>query len=234
MKAAKALNPLCIKYREQIFSGHSIVVMKLLFTQCYRLQKLFFAKMSTSTAKPVVPSQHNLVWIDLEMTGLDVDKDRIIEIACIVTNKNLEIVERGPDVVIHESDELLASMDEWCIVNHEKSGLTKAVRDSKVNLAEAEDLVLDFVKKYCPERTCPLAGSSVYMDRMFLNRYMPRLNQYLHYRVVDVSTVKELCKRWNGAIFSQCPTKKLVHRALDDIEESIQELKYYKGHMFQK
>ncbi|XP_065078969.1 probable oligoribonuclease isoform X2 [Ochlerotatus camptorhynchus] len=190
--------------------------------------------MSTSAAKPIVPSQHNLVWIDLEMTGLDVEKDRIIEIACIVTNKNLEILESGPDVVIHEPDEILAAMNEWCQVNHAKTGLTQAVRDSKVNVAEAEDLVLNFVKKYCPERACPLAGNSVFMDRMFLNRYMPRLNEYLHYRTVDVSTVKELCKRWNGAVFSHCPSKKLVHRALNDIEESIEELKYYKGHMFQK
>lgn len=191
-------------------------------------------KMFTSAAKSLAYSQHNMVWIDLEMTGLDVEKDRIIEIACIVTNKNLDVMERGPNVVIHESDEILANMSEWCQKNHSISGLTQAVRDSKVNLEEAEDLVLDFVKKYCPEKACPLAGSSVYMDRMFLNRYMPRFNEFLHYRIIDVSTIKELCKRWNGAVFSQCPPKKLLHRTLDDIEESIAELKYYKQHIFLK
>lgn len=191
-------------------------------------------KMCTSAAKSLARSQHNMVWIDLEMTGLDVEKDRIIEIACIVTNKNLDILERGPNLVIHESDEILANMNEWCQKTHSISGLTQAVRDSKVNLEEAEDLVLDFVKKYCPKNVCPLAGNSVYMDRMFLNRYMPRLNDYLHYRIVDVSTIKELCKRWNGAVFSQCPPKKLLHRTLDDIEESIAELKYYKQQIFHK
>ncbi|XP_062555022.1 oligoribonuclease, mitochondrial isoform X2 [Armigeres subalbatus] len=191
--------------------------------------------MSTAPAtKPIVPSQHNLVWIDLEMTGLEVEKDRILEIACVVTNKNLDILERGPDIVIHEPEEVLTAMNEWCQVNHAKTGLTQAVRDSKTNLQQAEQMVLDFVKKYCPEKACPLAGNSVYMDRMFLYRYMPRLNEYLHYRIVDVSTVKEVCKRWNGAVFSHCPPKKLVHRALDDIEESIRELQYYKDYMFQK
>lgn len=191
--------------------------------------------MSTkATTKPIVPSQHNLVWIDLEMTGLEVEKDRILEIACIVTNKNLEILERGPDIVIHEPEEVLTAMNEWCQINHGKTGLTQAVRESKINLEEAEQMVLDFVKKYCPEKACPLAGNTIYMDRMFLYRYMPKLNDYLHYRIVDVSTIKELCKRWEGKVFSHCPPKKLVHRALDDIEESIQELKYYKDYMFQK
>ncbi|XP_039445655.1 oligoribonuclease isoform X1 [Culex pipiens pallens] len=190
-------------------------------------------KMSTASPPPKPPSQHNLVWIDLEMTGLNVETDRIIEIACIVTNKNLDVLERGPDIVIHEPAQIMEAMNEWCKVNHAKTGLTQAVADSKVTLAEAEQQVLDFVKRHCPEKACPLAGNSIYMDRMFLNRYMPRLNDYLHYRIVDVSTIKEVCKRWNGSIFSHAPPKKLAHRALEDIEESIKELKYYKQYMFQ-
>ncbi|XP_055530948.1 probable oligoribonuclease isoform X2 [Wyeomyia smithii] len=186
----------------------------------------------SSSARPKSPSQHNLVWIDMEMTGLDAQNDRILEIACIVTSKNLDILDSGIDVVIHEPDEVLQEMDEWCVINHEKTGLTQAVRNSQVNLEEAENIVLDFVKKHCPEKACPLAGSSVYMDRMFLCRYMPRLNAYLHYRIVDVSTIKELCKRWNGAILSHAPPKRFKHRALEDIEDSIKELQYYRSFMF--
>lgn len=191
------------------------------------------SRMKSTAPQSKAPSQNNLVWIDLEMTGLNVETDRIIEIGCIITNKHLDVIERGPDIVIHEPDEVLENMNEWCKVTHGKTGLTQAVRDSKVSLPEAEQTILDFVKKHCPENACPLAGSSVHMDRMFLYRYMPRLNNYIHYRIVDVSTIKELCKRWNGAVFSHAPPKKLQHRALEDIEESIAELIYYKQYMFQ-
>lgn len=187
--------------------------------------------MSSST-RPKSPSQHNLVWIDLEMTGLDAEKDKILEIACIVTNKNLDILEPGIDIVLHEPDEVLQRMNEWCMINHEKTGLVQAVKDSRIGLLEAENTILEFIKKHCPAKACPLAGNSIYMDRLFLIRYMPRLNEYLHYRIVDVSTIKELCKRWNGAIFSHVPSKQLRHRALDDIEESIKELRYYRSFMF--
>ncbi|XP_058461742.1 oligoribonuclease [Malaya genurostris] len=191
-----------------------------------------FLRMHTSVNLPKVPSQHNLVWIDMEMSGLDVENDRILEIACTITNKNLECLEPGLNFVIHQPEAILQSMNDWCKQNHGKTGLTQAVRDSKISLAEAEQTVLELVRKHCPEKACPLAGNSVYMDRMFLNRYMPRLNEFLHYRVVDVSSIKELCKRWNGAIFSRVPSKQLSHRALEDIQESIEELKYYKQHMF--
>ncbi|XP_055597943.1 oligoribonuclease, mitochondrial isoform X2 [Uranotaenia lowii] len=181
-------------------------------------------------AKP--PSQNNLVWIDLEMTGLDITKDHIIEIACIITNKNLEILDMK-DVVIHQPEEVLENMNDWCKDHHGKTGLTQAVRASTVTLTEAEQSVLELVRKHCPEKGCPVAGNSVYMDRLFLYRYMPALNEYLHYRIVDVSTIKEVCRRWNGAIFSRAPPKVLNHRALDDIKESIKELQYYKQFMFQ-
>ncbi|XP_055630747.1 oligoribonuclease isoform X2 [Toxorhynchites rutilus septentrionalis] len=187
-------------------------------------------RMNNSTPKP--PSKHNLVWIDLEMTGLDLEKHRIVEIACLVTNKNLEVVEPGKDIVIHHPEEVLQEMTDWCRDVHTQTGLTQAVRDSKVDIEEAERIVLEYVKRHCPERSCPLAGNTIYMDRMFLYRYMPTLNEYLHYRVVDVSSMKELCKRWNGEIFSKAPPKSLKHRALQDIEESIGELKYYKQYMF--
>ncbi|XP_053688701.1 probable oligoribonuclease [Sabethes cyaneus] len=188
--------------------------------------------MSASSVKVKSPSVHNLVWIDMEMTGLDVQNDKILEIACIVTNKNLELLEPGIDIVIHQPEEVLGMMNDWCVINHGKSGLTQAVRNSRVGLSEAEEIVLEFVKKHCPPKGCPLAGNSVYMDRMFLANYMPRLNDYLHYRIVDVSTIKELCKRWNGAVFSRVPSKQLNHRALDDIGESIKELRFYRPYMF--
>ncbi|XP_058838207.1 oligoribonuclease [Topomyia yanbarensis] len=201
-----------------------------------KFNRLFRARaqiMYSSASRSKTPSQHNLVWIDMEMSGLDVDNDKILEVACIVTNKNLEYLEPGLNLVIHEPESVLQSMNEWCKVNHSKTGLLQAVRDSRIGLSDAEQTILDVVKKHCPEKACPLAGNSVYMDRMFLSRYMPRLNEFLHYRIVDVSSLKELCKRWNGAIFSRVPPKELRHRALEDIEESIKELQYYRQYMFQ-
>lgn len=177
-------------------------------------------------------SVQNLVWIDLEMTGLDVEKDRILEIACIVTDSKLNIIAKGPNIIINEPDVVLAGMNSWCKDHHSKSGLIEAVKKSTYSVDQAERDVLDFVKKYCPERKCPMAGNSIYMDRLFIMKYMPTLNEYLHYRVIDVSTVKELCKRWNQNVYNSSPPKKLAHRALDDIEESINEMKYYKSMFF--
>ncbi|XP_049296159.1 probable oligoribonuclease [Anopheles funestus] len=177
-------------------------------------------------------SSQNLVWMDLEMTGLDVDKDRILEIACIITDSKLNIIAKGPNIIIHEPDAVLNTMNSWCKEHHAKSGLIEAVKKSTYTLGEAEQHVLDFVKQYCPERSCPMAGNSIYMDRIFVIKHMPTLNEYLHYRVIDVSTVKELSKRWNGYVYNSSPPKILAHRALDDIEESIKEMKYYKDVFF--
>uniref|UniRef100_A0A182NY97 Probable oligoribonuclease n=1 Tax=Anopheles dirus TaxID=7168 RepID=A0A182NY97_9DIPT len=174
----------------------------------------------------------NLVWIDMEMTGLDVDKDRILEIACIITDGELDIIAKGPNLIIHESESVLEGMDDWCKEHHTKSGLIEAVRKSTYSLEQAETEVLEFVKQHCPERSCPMSGNSIYMDRLFVIKHMPSLNSYLHYRVVDVSTVKELCKRWNEDVYKRSPPKLLAHRALDDIEESIKEMKYYKAMLF--
>uniref|UniRef100_A0A182WPN1 Probable oligoribonuclease n=1 Tax=Anopheles minimus TaxID=112268 RepID=A0A182WPN1_9DIPT len=177
-------------------------------------------------------SSTNLVWIDMEMTGLEVDKDRILEIACIVTDSKLNIIAKGPNIIINEPETVLDAMNSWCKDHHAKSGLIEAVRKSTHTLEQAERQVLDFVKQYCPERSCPMAGNSIYMDRLFVIKHMPALNQYLHYRVIDVSTVKELSKRWNGEVYKSSPPKLLAHRALDDIEESIKEMKYYKETFF--
>ena len=176
-----------------------------------------------------------LIWIDLEMTGLDVEKETILEIACIITEGNLNIVERGPNLIIHHEDEILNNMNAWCIEHHGKSGLTQAVKDSHISIQEAEEQVLEFVTRHTPHGCCPLAGNSVGMDKRFLDKYMPRLAAHFHYRIIDVSTIKELCKRWysgKNKLENRPPAKKLSHRALDDIEESIWELQFYKANVF--
>ncbi|XP_318057.4 probable oligoribonuclease [Anopheles gambiae] len=201
-------------------------------TSCYKLWHTLSAVSKANRSTMSETSVQNLVWIDLEMTGLDVEKDRILEIACIVTDSKLNIIAKGPNIIINEPDVVLAGMNSWCKDHHSKSGLIEAVKKSTYSVDQAERDVLDFVKKYCPERKCPMAGNSIYMDRLFIMKYMPTLNEYLHYRVIDVSTVKELCKRWNQNVYNSSPPKKLAHRALDDIEESINEMKYYKSMFF--
>ncbi|XP_076465609.1 putative oligoribonuclease [Babylonia areolata] len=176
--------------------------------------------------------EERLVWVDLEMTGLDVEKDRIIEIACIVTSGNLKVIAEGPNIVINQSKELMDSMNDWCQEHHGKSGLTKSVLESQISTSEAEEKVLAFVRQHTDAGCAPLAGNSVHMDKMFLQRYMPSLTSHLHYRIVDVSTVKELCRRWYPTEFNSKPKKELAHRALDDIRESIKELQYYRQAIF--
>jgi oligoribonuclease len=173
-----------------------------------------------------------LVWMDMEMSGLDPDKESILEIATLLTNGALEVVAEGPDLVIHQPEELLAAMDEWNTKHHGASGLIDRVRASTVTLAQAEAETLAFVQKHCNKRKAPLAGNSVHQDRRFLERYMPKLEGWLHYRNVDVSTVKELARRWYPEVFTKRPDKKEAHRALDDIRESIEELRYYRANVF--
>lgn len=173
-----------------------------------------------------------LVWIDMEMSGLDPARERILEIATIITDGQLEIIAEGPELVVQQPDDVLAGMDAWNTEHHGASGLTERVRTSTITEQEAERRTLEFLVQHVPERAAPLAGSSVHQDRLFLSRYMPAIDRYLHYRIVDVSTVKELVRRWSPNAFDARPRKKSTHRALDDIRESIEELRYYRRAVF--
>jgi oligoribonuclease len=174
-----------------------------------------------------------LVWIDLEMTGLDVSREEILEIATIVTDAELRIVAEGPDLVIHQPDALLDGMDAWNTEHHGKSGLTARSRASSITTADASAQTLAFLESVgVKPNSAPLAGNSIHQDRIFLAKYMPAVERHVHYRNVDVSTIKELVKRWMPAIYEARPTKKASHRALDDIKESIEELRYYRSSAF--
>ena len=171
----------------------------------------------------------NLVWLDLEMTGLDPRKDRIIEIATVITDKDLHILAEGPVFAIHQSDALLDGMDDWCTKTHGKSGLTERVKTSKVTEAEAEATTLQFISQYVDKNQSPLCGNSISQDRRFLDKYMPTLEDYFHYRLIDVSTIKELARRWQPKLYKGFD-KTSKHQALDDIKDSIDELTYYRTH----
>ncbi len=187
-------------------------------------------------------SDRNLVWIDLEMTGLDPEICTIIEIATIITDSQLNIIAEGPNLVIHQSEEALAVMDEWNVKHHGESGLTEAVRNSKISLEEAERETLKFIKKHTAPRTAPLCGNSIWQDRRFLIKYMPRVEAHVHYRNIDVSSVKELARRWYAPELLAVEPVELAegeqaaqaHRALDDIKASIAELKLYRERIFVK
>jgi oligoribonuclease len=171
----------------------------------------------------------NLIWIDLEMTGLDPDKERIIEIATIVTDANLNTLAEGPVIAVHQSDEQLEAMDDWCTRTHGNSGLTQRVRESTYSEREAELETIAFLKNYVDQGVSPICGNSVGQDRRFLVKFMPELENYFHYRTLDVSTLKELASRWKPEVLEGV-TKKGTHLALDDIRESIEELIYYREH----
>ncbi len=173
------------------------------------------------------------MWIDCEMTGLSLESDKLIEIAALVTDGDLNILGEGVDVVIHADDDALANMPDVVTKMHADSGLTEEVRASTVTLAEAEKLVLDYIRAHVTTAgAVPLAGNSIATDRGFIARDMPELDAYLHYRMVDVSSIKELCRRWYPRIYFGQPEKGLAHRALADIRESIRELRYYRAAAF--
>jgi oligoribonuclease len=174
-----------------------------------------------------------LVWIDCEMTGLDLKKDALIEIAALVTDSDLNILGDGVDIVIHADDEALAGMPEVVVAMHAASGLTEEVRRSTVTVPEAEEQVLAYIREFVPDpRTAPLAGNSIGTDRGYISRDMPELDGHLHYRMIDVSSIKELCRRWYPRIYFAQPAKGMAHRALADIKESIRELAYYRQTAF--
>ncbi|MFD4183630.1 oligoribonuclease [Rhodococcus sp. NPDC058514] len=177
--------------------------------------------------------QDKLVWIDCEMTGLRLGTDKLIEVAALVTDSDLNVLGDGVDIVIHADDAALADMPDVVKEMHERSGLTEEVRRSTVTLEEAEQQVLAYIRQHIPAAgTAPLAGNSIATDRGFLSRDMPALDEYLHYRMIDVSSIKELCRRWYPRIYFGQPEKGLAHRALADIQESICELKYYRRTAF--
>lgn len=185
--------------------------------------------MNDSTA----PNPSHLVWIDLEMTGLDPSQDKIIEIATIVTDSELNIIAQGPVLAIWQPPEILEAMDAWNQKHHGDSGLITRVQQSRISAVEAEQQTLQFLKQYIVPKTSPLCGNSICQDRQFLMRSMPELIEFLHYRNLDVSTVKELAKRWMPALMGQF-VKKNLHQALADIEESIAELRFYREHFIVK
>ncbi|NXD17512.1 ORN protein, partial [Nothocercus nigrocapillus] len=194
-----------------------------------------------------------------QMTGLDIEKDQILEMACLITDGDLNVLAevgggaglarawrgpgapsprrrppQGPHLIIKQPDELLDGMSEWCKEHHGKSGLTKAVKESKISLQQAEYEFLSFVRQQTPPGLCPLAGNSVHADKKFLDKYMPQFMRHLHYRIIDVSTVKELCRRWYPEEYEFAPKKAASHRALDDIRESIKELQFYRDSIFKR
>jgi len=177
--------------------------------------------------------KHNMVWLDCEMTGLDPEKEGIIEIATIITDGDLNILEEGPNLIIHQPLRLLKKMDEWNTTQHTKSGLVDAIKKSKVKAKDAERETLAFITKYCQPQKAPLCGNSIHHDRRFLIKYMPVLNAFLHYRNVDVSTIKAIVDRWYTKN-KDLPKKKENHRALDDVRESIRELKFYRETYFRE
>ncbi len=175
-----------------------------------------------------------LVWMDMEMSGLDPEKERILEIATLVTDGELNIVAEGPELVVHQPEEVLAAMDAWNTKHHGDSGLTERVRESTITVAEAEAQTLAFLKEHCMPRQAPFCGNSIHQDRRFLHRYMPQIDTFLHYRHIDVSTVKELGRRWFPAAYGKRPSKVSQHRALDDVRESVEELRYYRAAFFRE
>lgn len=169
------------------------------------LKKIFLIRETPALNQPknktvIMSNTKPIVWIDMEMSGLEVKKDRILEIACLITDHQLNIIAEGPNVIIHQPDSLLLHMNEWCTKTHTATGLLRACQESRITEEQAEDMVLTFIQQYTKRNEAPLAGNTIYMDRFFLMSQMPKIHNYLHYRIIDVSSMKECCQRWNSAI----------------------------------
>ncbi|CAG7831852.1 unnamed protein product [Allacma fusca] len=191
-------------------------------------QTLLNKKMSSAkTSDPII-------WVDCEMSGLDVSSQTIMEIACIITGPNLDVIARQESLIIKTPDHILNSMDTWCTQHHGESGLTESCRKSDLTLERAENIMLEFVALHTKPGVCPMAGNSIYLDRVFIQKYMPRFHSHFHYRSIDVSTVKELVRRWYPQDFTSTPAKVFAHRTMSDIEESIKELEYYRSTVFKE
>lgn len=204
-----------------------------IFNQFVKMDSLINLQNSSTSA--LIPEEdQRLIWMDLEMTGLDVTVDHILEVACVITDQHLKAVNEGINLVVHQPDEILKQMNTWCQEHHGKSGLTAASCESIISPSIAEAKLLEYVQQYTRRGKCPLAGNTVHEDKKFISKYLPELADHFHYRIVDVSTVKELCRRWYPEDFKKAPQKKLTHRALDDIYESIAELRYYKKSIFKE
>jgi oligoribonuclease len=184
---------------------------------------------TSSRAASSSADETRLIWVDMEMTGLDPDRDRVIEVAVVVTDANLEIVAEAPVYVVHQSDAVLAAMDSWNTATHARSGLTEKVRASTVSEVDVEAALIEFLRAHVPRGKAPMCGNSICQDRRFMARAMPKLEAYFHYRNLDVSTLKELCKRWKPEVAASFK-KHQKHEALADIHESIAELKHYRAH----
>lgn len=176
-------------------------------------------------------NEKNLLWMDLEMSGLDPSRDVILEVSAVVTNENLDILDKGIDLVVYQEESVFSRMDDWNQKQHTSSGLWNQVRESKLSIGEVEHKILDYIKQYTVSQKTVLCGNSIWQDRRFIRKYMPQLDRYLHYRMIDVSTVKELVKRWYNGQFEKTEQN---HRALEDILQSIEELKYYRQNFFHK
>ena len=187
----------------------------------------------STPAAPARPNEFNLIWVDMEMTGLDPDTDRIIEVAVVVTDSELNILAEGPVFAIHQSDEIMDGMDAWNKGTHGRSGLIERVKTSTVTEADAEAALIEFLKQYVPAGKSPMSGNTICQDRRFMARGMPKLEAFFHYRNLDVSTLKELCKRWKPELASGFK-KHQKHTALADILESVEELKYYREHFIKE
>jgi oligoribonuclease len=180
-------------------------------------------------AEAPASADDRLVWIDLEMTGLDVERHRIVEVAVLVTDAQLEMLADGLDLVVHQPPEVMAEMDDFVRKMHTKSGLLGEIERSSLTLDDAGTQAVEYIRQFVPETaTAPMCGNSIGVDRRFLDRYLPHLDRYLHYRSIDVSSIKELCRRWYPAMYKKRPGKAETHRALDDIRESVAELRYYR------